>query len=112
MHFVHSQMPLWCDKWAKRIIPQRSAGAYTASLIATDPRYLRRIGAYVDLHSLVGLAGPYDLRLGHPSVKEKCDRVRDGQEPNPVALARVETPPVLPLGRVEDISCKSYAVRR
>ena len=91
-----------CTDGLRVVIVGHSAGAHTAALLATDPQYLRRSGAHVDLHALVALAGPYDLPLGHRNVRGKFDRVRDDREANPVSLATGETPPVLLLHGTDD----------
>ncbi|MEQ9059500.1 MAG: alpha/beta hydrolase [Gammaproteobacteria bacterium] len=43
------------------ILMGHSAGAHTAALLATDPRYLDDAGSDAPLVGFVGLAGPYEL---------------------------------------------------
>lgn len=51
---------------APLILVGHSAGAHTAALIATDPRYAERAGLAAPIASFVGLAGPYDLPFTEP----------------------------------------------
>lgn len=77
------------------ILVGHSAGAHTAAMLATDPSYLARNQADVELRALIGLAGPYDLPLNDPGVVGKFDNLPYALAANPVALADETTPPTL-----------------
>lgn len=74
-----------------------SAGAYTATMLALDPRWLRGAGVDPNIaQAVVGLAGPYDF---YPfTTRRSIDAM--GQAPDPLAtqpirFARADAPPML-----------------
>jgi acetyl esterase/lipase len=75
-----------------------SAGAQIAALLALDPHY-RAAGA---VHSLVGLAGPYDfLPLDDPTL-ERIFAVGDLAATQPITFAGDRAPPTLLLHGTDD----------
>lgn len=86
---------------APLILVGHSAGAHTAALIATDPRYAARAGLTAELHAFVGLAGPYDLPFTEP-VKPVFAPLEDPTPVQPVALAPGRMPRTLLLHGLDD----------
>lgn len=84
-----------CASPIEVIITGHSAGAHMAAMLATDPVYLARNGADVDLRAFIGIAGPYDLPLDDPVVVGKFDNLSHPLQANPVALAGHTTPQTL-----------------
>ena len=100
---IHFQEPL------NIILMGHSAGAHTAAMLASDPKYLKEANADINIKALIGLAGPYDLPLDDPLVVGKFDGVRlhdiseahidighehNAHEANPINLAHTNMPPV------------------
>ena len=52
------------------ILMGHSAGAHTAALLFTDRRYLNKERVQSRVSGLIALAGPYDLTLENPEVKD------------------------------------------
>jgi len=86
------------------ILAGHSAGAHTASLIATDPRHLAKNRVEVEFKAWIGIAGPYDLPLEDPAVIGKFDDRIDDRETNAVALASAGTPPTLLIHGGKDVT--------
>jgi acetyl esterase/lipase len=78
-----------------------SAGAYIAAMLALDPRWLgdrRR-----QLHSLVGLAGPYDfLPLTDPVLQVIFGTEPDLARTQPITFADGSGPPALLISGLDD----------
>ncbi len=52
------------------VLMGHSAGAHTAALLFTDRRYLNKERVQSRVSGLIALAGPYDLTLENPEVKD------------------------------------------
>jgi len=82
-----------------------SAGAYIAAMLALDDRWLdtdrRR------LHSIVGLAGPYDfLPLTDPNLQVIFGSERDLTRTQPITFADGTGPPALLISGVDDTTVR------
>lgn len=87
--------PQACAETLGVILVGHSAGAHTAAMLATVPKYLTRNGVDAELRAFIGLAGPYDLPLEDPAVIGKFDNMTHELEANPVALVTAATPRTL-----------------
>ena len=73
-----------------------SAGAYTAIMLATDPRYLRAAG--VDpkvVFGAVGLSGPYDFYPFTGRAIAAMQGVADYRTTQPLLIVTRDTPPLI-----------------
>lgn len=93
-----------CADGGSIVLVGHSAGAHTASLIATDPRYLTRNQVEAEFRAWIGIAGPYDLPLDDPAVLGKFDNRIDDRETNAVGLAAPGTPPTLLIHGGKDVT--------
>ncbi len=94
------------------VLVGHSAGAHTAAMLATEPKFLQRNGATAKLHALIGIAGPYDLPLQHAAVRGKFDRLEHPKAANPVYLANALTPPTLLLYGADDQTVAAHHIER
>lgn len=103
------------------VLVGHSAGAHTATMLATQPDYLKNIPA--EIKSVIGLAGPYDLPLDDPLVVGKFDGVElyehkdlghehNQHEANPINLATPEAPPMLLIHGDKDVTVGPYHTER
>jgi acetyl esterase/lipase len=88
-----------------------SAGAYTAIMLATDPRYLRAAG--VDpkvVFGAVGLSGPYDF---YPFTGRAIAAMEgaDYRLTQPVLLVTRDTPPLMLVTGTEDTTVRPKNAR-
>ena len=74
-----------------------SAGAYNAMMLTLDRRYLAAVGMRTsDIHSTVGLSGPYDfLPFDIDVTKEAFGNARDPAQTQPINFVRRDAPPIL-----------------
>jgi acetyl esterase/lipase len=85
-----------------------SAGAYNAAMLALAPDYLGAFGLAPrrDIHSMVGLAGPYDfLPLHSAELRRVFGASGDGMAPaatQPVTFADIRSPPMLLMAGTAD----------
>jgi acetyl esterase/lipase len=81
-----------------------SAGAHLAALVATDPRYLGRVGLRPrDLAGVIGIAGPYDfLPISSPKLREVFASDAQQADSQPVAFVDGDEPPFLLLHGADD----------
>ena len=77
------------------ILAGHSAGAYNASMLALDRRWLARAGVPQEtIVGLMGLAGPYDfLPLDDPATIRTFSHVEDLDETQPVNYVAAASPP-------------------
>ena len=72
-----------------------SAGAYLATMIALDRRYMAGVDAPDLIRAAVGLAGPYDfLPFDVPAAVNAFGRAPDPTLTQPVAFVRADAPPL------------------
>jgi acetyl esterase/lipase len=81
-----------------------SAGAYNASMVALDARWLREAGASPDaLRGWIGLAGPYDfLPIENPDVKPVFFAPDSPPDSQPVRHVQAGAPPALLIASHKD----------
>jgi acetyl esterase/lipase len=81
-----------------------SAGAYNASMVALDPRWLREAGASPDaLRGWIGLAGPYDfLPIENEDVKPVFFAPDSPPDSQPVRHVQAGAPPALLIASHKD----------
>jgi acetyl esterase/lipase len=74
-----------------------SAGAHIAALLATDPRYLAKVGMQPrQLAGVIGIAGPYDfLPLTDPDLIAVFGAERDWPQSQPINFVDGDEPPFL-----------------
>jgi len=94
------------------VLVGHSAGAHSAAMLATEPKFLQRNGATAELHALIGIAGPYDLPLQHAAVRGKFDRLEHPNAANPVHLASALAPPTLLLYGSDDRTVATHHIER
>jgi len=76
------------------VLMGHSAGAYIASMLALDPRWLET--ARSAINGLVGLAGPYDfLPLSGPVTRAAFGQAPDLAATQPIRFASIEAPEAL-----------------
>jgi acetyl esterase/lipase len=103
------------------VLVGHSAGAHTVAMLATQPDYLKNVP--VEIKSVIGLAGPYDLPLDDPLVVGKFDGVElyehkdlghehNQHEANPINLATSEAPPMLLIHGDKDVTVGPYHTQR
>ena len=103
------------------VLVGHSAGAHTVAMLATQPDYLKNVP--VEIKSIIGLAGPYDLPLDDPLVVGKFDGVElyehkdlghehNQHEANPINLATSEAPPMLLIHGDKDVTVGPYHTQR
>lgn len=88
-----------------------SAGAYTAVMLAADPRYLRAAG--VDpkvVYGAVGLSGPYDF---YPFTGRAVAAMQgaDYRLTQPILLVTRDTPPLMLVTGTEDMTVRPKNAR-
>jgi acetyl esterase/lipase len=89
-----------------------SAGAYTAIMLATDPRYLRAAG--VDpkvVFGAVGLSGPYDFYPFTGRAIAAMEGVADYRKTQPLLLVTRDTPPLMLVTGTEDTTVRPKNAR-
>lgn len=93
---------------ARIALAGHSAGAYTAIMLALDPRWLR--AQNVDPHvvkAAVGLSGPYDF---YPFEKKRAIDAMSAwprpEETQPIHFARGDAPPLLLVTSSEDVTVR------
>ncbi|CAM3280353.1 Alpha/beta hydrolase fold domain-containing protein [Sphingomonas antarctica] len=89
-----------------------SAGAYTAIMLATDPRYLRAAG--VDpkvVFGAVGLSGPYDFYPFTGRAIAAMQGVADYRQTQPLALVTRDAPPLMLVTGTEDTTVRPKNAR-
>lgn len=81
-----------------------SAGAYNASMVALDPRWLREAGASPDaLRGWIGLTGPYDfLPIENEDVKPVFFAPDSPPDSQPVRHVQAGAPPALLIASHKD----------
>lgn len=73
-----------------------SAGAYIASTLALEPRYLRKVGgSSAWIRGWIGLSGPYALELRTPGLHEIFREPYSATDWRPVAFVNGRSPPAL-----------------
>lgn len=87
-----------------------SAGAYTAAMLALDPRYLRNAGvAPATVKAAIGLSGPYDF---YPFTDQRAvdamAGVADPLTTQPIRYARGDAPPMLLVTSDRDSVVRPY----
>lgn len=87
-----------------------SAGAYTAVMLALDPRYLRDAGvAPTAIKAAIGLSGPYDF---YPFTDQRAvdamAGVADPLTTQPIHYARADAPPMLLVTSDKDDVVRPY----
>lgn len=82
-----------------------SAGAHLAALLATDRRYLERVGMRPEqLSGLIGIAGPYDfLPLEDDDLKDMFGPEGNWPQSQPVTFVDGDEPPALLLHGTDDL---------
>ncbi len=87
-----------------------SAGAYTAAMLALDPRYLREAGvAPTTIKAAVGLSGPYDFYpFTAQSAVDAMAGVADPLTTQPIRYARADAPPMLLVTSDKDTVVRPY----
>lgn len=87
-----------------------SAGAYTAVMLALDPRYLREAGiAPTTIKAAIGLSGPYDFYpFTAQSAIDAMAGVADPLTTQPIRYARADAPPMLLVTSDKDSVVRPY----
>jgi len=73
--------PLMGQRMDNFVLMGHSAGAHTAALLFTDRRYLQSERVKSRVSALVALAGPYDLTLENPEVKDVFANAKGRSQP-------------------------------
>lgn len=83
-----------------------SAGAHVAALLATDARYLHRVGLQPrQLRGVIGIAGPYDfLPFTDEDLKQVFGPEPGWRDSQPVEFVDGDEPPFLLLHGADDLS--------
>jgi len=80
-----------------------SAGAHTAAMLATHPRFLSEVGVDpLSLKGVVGLAGPYDFEPNTDELKAIFSAVSGWDEMQVTSFVKGNEPPMLLLWGDED----------
>lgn len=85
----------------KFILMGHSSGAHTATLLATDKKYLKSRKIKAKLTGLIAMAGPYDLNLENPEVTPVFKNATR-QQSNPILNIHQGMPAVLLLHGLDD----------
>ncbi|CAA6816503.1 MAG: Alpha/beta hydrolase [uncultured Thiotrichaceae bacterium] len=100
--FVEQQTNTGLPKPFKEyVLMGHSAGAHTAALLATDPRYLNQRRIKAQLTGLIAIAGPYDLPVNDPEVLPVFNTVT-AQRTKPILNVHPGMPPTLLLHGLDD----------
>lgn len=94
--WVHDHIAQYGGDPAKVFMGGHSAGAYLTSLVAMDPRYLKKFG--LDQTALAGLVPVSGQMLTHFTVRKErgiADHTVTADEAAPIYYSRKETPPFL-----------------
>lgn len=95
---------------ARVAVAGHSAGAYSAVMLAVDPRWLRAAGVRDGfVKAAIGLCGPYDF---YPFDKKRSidafQGVKDGPATQPVNLVSRDAPPLLLVTASRDTQVRPY----
>lgn len=82
------------EPFTEYVLMGHSAGAHTAALLATDPRYLNQRRIKAQLKGLIAIAGPYDLTMNDPEVLPIFNTA-NAQRTKPVLNVHPGMPPTL-----------------
>ena len=94
---------------ARIALSGHSAGAYTAAMLALDPRWLRAVG--VDpriVRAAVPMCGPYDFYPFTGRAIEAMRGVRDPMMTQPIHFARADAPPMLLISAGNDTQVHAH----
>lgn len=96
LKWVEDNAALYGGDLDRLFIAGHSAGAYNASMLALDRRYLDAVGFKTPIRAMAGLSGPYDF---YPfDVKASIDafgKAPDPAQTQPITFAGKDSPPMV-----------------
>ena len=76
------------DRGKGLVLMGHSAGAHTAAVLATNPKYFQAAAVQSPVSGLIALSGPYDLPMDDPEVMAVFSTLDDPVSVNPVKLIK------------------------
>jgi acetyl esterase/lipase len=104
---VQARAAEWGGDAGHVFVSGHSAGAWLATMLALDPRWLAAAGGGRDrLAGVVGIAGPYDfLPITGADIKAVFSAAAEPRDSQPIAFVDGRNPPMLLLHGADDDTC-------